>query len=122
MTSIEWLKEKYINQNCSLTIIDFDKAKQLHKQEILDAFTEGAVKSLGKNIQTGAFKQHHYSTMPLAILEVVKIFMATVAHPPVTTMGELFMLCIRFQGLCLLGLLIDVMGGFMRRMLFGHSK
>ncbi len=67
-------------------------------------------------------KQHHYSTMPLAILEVVKIFMATVAHPPATTMGELFILCIRFQGLCLLGLLIDVMGGFMRRMLFGHSK
>jgi len=41
MTSIEWLKEKYINQNCSLTIIDFDKAKQLHKQEIEDAFQDG---------------------------------------------------------------------------------
>lgn len=67
-------------------------------------------------------KQHHYSTMPLAILEVVKIFMATVPHPANTTLGELFILCIRFQGLCLLGLLIDVMGGFMRRMLFGHSK
>lgn len=66
--------------------------------------------------------QYHYSTMPLAILEVVKIFMATVPHPPSTTLGELFVLCIRFQGLCLLGLLIDVMGGFMRRMLFGHSK
>jgi voltage-gated potassium channel len=67
-------------------------------------------------------KQHHYSTMPLAILEVVKIFMATVPHPANTTVGELFVLFIRFQGLCLLGLLIDVMGGFMRRMLFGHSK
>jgi hypothetical protein len=42
MNSIEWLKEKYINQNCSLTIIDFDKARQMHKQEILAAFTEGA--------------------------------------------------------------------------------
>ena len=40
MNSIEWLKEKYINQNCSLTIIDFDKAKQLHKQEILDAYNK----------------------------------------------------------------------------------
>ena len=66
--------------------------------------------------------QHHYSTMPLAILEVVKIFMATVPHPANTTLGELFILFIRFQGLCLLGLLIDVMGGFMRRVLFGHSK
>jgi hypothetical protein len=42
MTSIEWLKEKYVSQNCSLTIIDFDKAKLLHKQEIIDAVGVGS--------------------------------------------------------------------------------
>jgi len=40
-TSIEWLKEKYISQNCSLTIIDFDKAKEMHKVEIIDAYEKG---------------------------------------------------------------------------------
>jgi hypothetical protein len=41
MTSIEWLKEKYISQNCSLTIIDFDIAKTMHKAEIIDAYGVG---------------------------------------------------------------------------------
>lgn len=65
--------------------------------------------------------QPHYATMPRAILEVMKIFMGTAAWPTQTIWGELFVLVVRFQALCLLGLLIEVMGSFMRGMLFGHS-
>lgn len=65
--------------------------------------------------------QPHYSTIPKAILEVLKIFMATPAWPTQTMYGELFILCVRFQALCLLGLLIEVMGTFMRNILFGHG-
>ena len=65
--------------------------------------------------------QPHYSTIPKAILEVLKIFMATAAWPTQTLFGELFILCVRFQALCLLGLLIEVMGNFMRNILFGHG-
>jgi len=65
--------------------------------------------------------QPHYATIPRSILEVMKIFMGTAAWPTQTIWGELFVLVVRFQALCLLGLLIEVMGSFMRGMLFGHS-
>jgi hypothetical protein len=63
--------------------------------------------------------QAHYATMPKAILEVMKIFMGTAGWPTQTIGGELFIIVVRFQALCLLGLLIEVMGGFMRGLLFG---
>ena len=63
--------------------------------------------------------QPHYGTMPRAILEVMKIFMGTAGWPTQTLGGELFIVIVRFQALCLLGLLIEVMGGFMRGLLFG---
>jgi voltage-gated potassium channel len=66
--------------------------------------------------------QEGYSTMPLAILEVTKILLDTDPVPPETVWGRVFILFIYFQRLCLLGLLIDVMGGFIRRTVFGHSK
>jgi len=64
-------------------------------------------------------QQPHYGTMPRAILEVMKIFMGTAGWPTQTLGGELFIVIVRFQALCLLGLLIEVMGGFMRGLLFG---
>jgi hypothetical protein len=48
-TSIEWLQQKY--DNCPesfLTDEDFEQAKEMHKQEIIDAFFEG--KSNGMDI------------------------------------------------------------------------
>ena len=57
MTAVEWLKEKYISQNCSLTIIDFDKAKEMHKQEILNAFSRGAAEGLSGD---GASNKEQY--------------------------------------------------------------
>jgi len=42
MTSIEWLMERYLSQDHSLTIVDFDKAKVMHKQEIIDAVGVGS--------------------------------------------------------------------------------
>jgi len=65
--------------------------------------------------------QPHYATIPRSILEVMKIFMGTAGWPTQTIWGELFVLVVRFQALCLLGLLIEVMGSFMRGMLFGHG-
>lgn len=65
--------------------------------------------------------QPHYGTMPRAILEVMKIFTGTAGWPTQTPGGELFIVIVRFQTLCLLGLLIEVMGGFMRGLLFGLS-
>jgi voltage-gated potassium channel len=66
--------------------------------------------------------QAAYSTMPLAILEVSKILLDSDPVPPQSLFGRIFILFIYFQRLCLLGLLIDVMGGVIRRKLFGHSK
>jgi hypothetical protein len=63
--------------------------------------------------------QLHYATMPRAILEVLKIFMGMAGSATHTLGGELFIVAVRFQALCLLGLLIEVMGGFMRGLLFG---
>jgi hypothetical protein len=44
MTSIEWLESKVPNAFKNLTAIKalFEQAKEMHRQEILDAFTEGA--------------------------------------------------------------------------------
>jgi hypothetical protein len=45
-TSIEWLQQKY--DNCPesfLTDEDFEKAKEMHKQEIIDAHNSGFEKS-----------------------------------------------------------------------------
>jgi hypothetical protein len=39
MTSIEWLQQKY--DNCPESFLrdeDFEKAKEMHKQEIMDAY------------------------------------------------------------------------------------
>ena len=66
--------------------------------------------------------QEGYSTMPLAILEVTKILLDTDPVQPETVLGRIYILFIYFQRLCLLGLLIDVMGGVIRRVLFGHTK
>jgi voltage-gated potassium channel len=64
-------------------------------------------------------EQAHYATMPRAILEVMKTFMGTAPWPTKTIWGELFLVVVRFEALCLLGLLIEVMGAFMRGLLFG---
>lgn len=40
MTAVEWLMERYLSQDYSLTIVDFDTAKEMHKQEIIDAFNQ----------------------------------------------------------------------------------
>ena len=60
--------------------------------------------------------------MPLAVLEVTKILLDTDPVPPETVFGRIFILFIYFQRLCLLGMLLDVMGGLILRTLFGHSK
>ena len=41
MTSIEWLMERYLSQNYDLTIVDFDRAKEMHRQEIIDSYSAG---------------------------------------------------------------------------------
>ena len=41
MTSIEWLMERYLSQDHSLTIVDFDKAKAMEKEQIDESFKEG---------------------------------------------------------------------------------
>ncbi|RFC44111.1 MAG: voltage-gated potassium channel [Verrucomicrobia bacterium] len=66
--------------------------------------------------------QPSYATMPKAILEVTKVLLDSDPTPPQTTFGQIFVLLIYFQRLCLLGLLIEVMGSAVRRLLFGHSK
>ena len=38
MYSIEWLMERYLSRDHSLTITDFHIAKEMHKQEIIDAW------------------------------------------------------------------------------------
>ncbi len=40
MTSIEWLEEKFLSQNYYLYKHDFDRAKEMHKQEIMDAYID----------------------------------------------------------------------------------
>ena len=66
--------------------------------------------------------QPNYATMPKAILEVTKVLLDSDPTPPQTTFGQIFVLFIYFQRLCLLGLLIEVMGSAVKRLLFGHSK
>ena len=41
MTSIEFLLEKYKSQNTLLFADDFEQAKEMHKQEIIDAYSNG---------------------------------------------------------------------------------
>lgn len=84
--------------------------------QITAAVLNGAVMFEIEGAQPG------YSTMPLAILEVTKVLLDTDPVQPVTMLGRIFILFIYFQRLCLLGLLIDVMGGVIRRKLFGHAK
>ena len=84
--------------------------------QITAAILNGAIMFEIEGTQPG------YSTMPLAILEVTKILLDTDPVPPQTLLGRIFILFIYFQRLCLLGLLIDVMGGVIRRKLFGHTK
>jgi hypothetical protein len=45
MTSIEWLEEKLIDNGVNFLLEEFEfikQAKEMHKAEILAAFTEGA--------------------------------------------------------------------------------
>ena len=41
MTSIEWLKAEYIKRSDSLPSGVFEEAKEIHKQEIIDAWDMG---------------------------------------------------------------------------------
>jgi hypothetical protein len=47
MTSIEWLMERYLNQDHSLTIVDFDKAKAMEKEQIIEFYVEGCLDTYG---------------------------------------------------------------------------
>ena len=41
MTAIEFLKEQYYDSEGKLTTQDFEEAKEMEKQHIIDAFEEG---------------------------------------------------------------------------------
>ena len=40
-SSIEWLEEQYYESEGKLTTQDFEKAKAMYKEEIVDAYEEG---------------------------------------------------------------------------------
>jgi hypothetical protein len=66
MTSIEWLMERYLSKEHSLNIIDFDKAKEMHKQEMEkvsgDWWNEGASYMYDGKREYNSFEQYYQET------------------------------------------------------------
>ena len=47
MSSVEWLQAIELERD--LTLADWNKAKEMHKEEIKNAFTNGFISHLGSN-------------------------------------------------------------------------
>ena len=47
MTAVEWLEEQYTKQITFLHREDFEQAKELEKQQIMDAWNDGRYENTG---------------------------------------------------------------------------
>lgn len=50
MTAVEFLKEKYYDSEGKLTTQDFEEAKEMEKQQIIDAYADGRISVIDREI------------------------------------------------------------------------
>lgn len=64
-----------------------------------------------------------FASIPLSMIWATKVTLGGVAqHMPLTTLGDLVTIAARFSGLALFGILISIVGGSLRFMLFGTRE
>jgi len=64
-----------------------------------------------------------FSNIPLGMIWAAKVILGGISeYIPTTVAGEVIGVCARFVGLALFGLLINVIGNWMRRFLFGEKE
>jgi hypothetical protein len=60
MTAVEWLIERYKNR-CFLTVEDYQKAKEMEKEQIMDAFWNGDNTDCTSEQNSKEFAEQYYN-------------------------------------------------------------
>ena len=60
MTAVEFLKEKYYDSEGKLTTQDFEEAKEMEKQQIIDAYADGRISVINREIIS--YEQYYNET------------------------------------------------------------
>jgi hypothetical protein len=56
-TAVEWLLERYKSQNTLLFADDFEQAKEMHKQQIIEAYKEFVDTQLPNEVYEQCYKE-----------------------------------------------------------------